>query len=162
MLRAARKDGGMDSSDDERYERRLVEETSKLRVELAGVEVRLTDRIAQSEGRLLRWSFVFWLGQVVALSAILSARPQAATRLYGTDLLGAALGCVLSIPLISTIDPPRTIILAGVILSAGGIPMSLGRPKQLAAGAMVTAFSASSWGRPNATATPASYGRRCV
>lgn len=83
-------DGG-----DERFERRLVEETSKLRVELAGVETRLTDRIAQSEGTLrqeigalevrmergfgalradvLRWSFAFWIGQVVATTAIMSA-----------------------------------------------------------------------------------------
>lgn len=80
---------------DERYERRLVEETSKLRVELAGVEVRLADRIGQSEGTLrqelagleirmergfgvlradvIKWSFVFWLGQVVAMTAIMSA-----------------------------------------------------------------------------------------
>lgn len=91
----------MDGSD-ERYERRLVEETSKLRVELAGVEVRLTDRIAQSEGTLrqelhaldvrmeremgatrsefgalrsdvIKWSFAFWIGQVVAMAAIMSA-----------------------------------------------------------------------------------------
>lgn len=91
----------MDSGD-ERYERRLVEETSKLRVELAGVEVRLTDRIAQSEGTLrqelhaldvrleremgatraefgalrsdvIKWSFAFWIGQVVAMTAIMNA-----------------------------------------------------------------------------------------
>ena len=94
MLRAVRKDDGMDSGD-ERYERRLVEETSKLRVELAGVEVRLTDRIAQSEGTLrqeisslevrmergfgnlrsdvIKWSFACWIGQVVATAAIMSA-----------------------------------------------------------------------------------------
>ncbi|MBA3949693.1 MAG: hypothetical protein H0X44_07090, partial [Acidobacteria bacterium] len=35
---------------DERFERRLVEETSTLRVEAAGAEVRLVDRIAQAEG----------------------------------------------------------------------------------------------------------------
>ncbi len=105
-------DGG-----DERFERRLVEETSKLRVDAAGAEVRLIeriaqaesglrhdmgalevrlgDRIAQSEGALrheinglevrmeralgglrsdvLKWSFAFWIGQVVALTAIMRA-----------------------------------------------------------------------------------------
>ncbi|MDQ3170282.1 MAG: hypothetical protein M3Q55_09120 [Acidobacteriota bacterium] len=94
------------SSDDERFERRLVEETSKLRVEAAGIEtrlvdrvgqaevavrkdigaleVRLVDRIAQSEGSLrqemgalradvLKWSFVFWIGQVVAMTAVMSS-----------------------------------------------------------------------------------------
>ena len=82
-------------SGDERAERRLVEETSKLRVELAGVEVRLTDRIAQSEGTLrqeihtldvrmqremgalrsdvLKWSFAFWIGQVITMTAIMNA-----------------------------------------------------------------------------------------
>ncbi|MDQ3069956.1 MAG: hypothetical protein M3R55_09540 [Acidobacteriota bacterium] len=76
---------------DERFERRLVEETSKLRVDLAGVEVRLTERIAQSEGTLrqdvgglevriekrmgdlLKWSFAFWVGQVIAMTAIMNA-----------------------------------------------------------------------------------------
>ena len=106
----------MDSGD-ERYERRLVEETSKLRVEAAGTEVRLTDRIAQTESALrqemgslevrltnriaqsesmlrqeigglevrmergfgtmradvIKWSFAFWLGQIVAMTMIMRA-----------------------------------------------------------------------------------------
>ena len=95
----------MDSGD-ERYERRRVEETSKLRVELAGVEMRLTERIAQTESTLrqemsdlgvalrqesaslevrmergfgtlradiIKWAFLFWLGQVAAMTAIMSA-----------------------------------------------------------------------------------------
>jgi len=95
MLRRASDDEDDMNAPDERFERRLVEETSKLRVELAGVEVRLTDRIAQSEGALrqelsglelrmertmgglrtdvLRWSFLFWIGQVAVMTAILSA-----------------------------------------------------------------------------------------
>ncbi len=101
VLRAVRKEDTMDGGDD-RFERRLVEETAKLRVEVAGVEVRLTDRIAQSEGTLrqeihgldvrmergmgalradfgavrsdvVKWAFAFWLGQVVAIGAIMSA-----------------------------------------------------------------------------------------
>ena len=52
MLRRATQDEDDMNAPDERFERRLVEETSKVRVELAGVEVRLTDRIAQSEGTL--------------------------------------------------------------------------------------------------------------
>lgn len=90
------------NDDAERFARRLVEETSKLqveigaaegrsRVELAGVELRLTDRIAQSEGTLrkaigslevrmekrmgdlLKWTFAFWVGQVIAMTAIMNA-----------------------------------------------------------------------------------------
>jgi hypothetical protein len=44
----------------DRYERRLSEETGKLRVDIAGIET-----------RLVRWMFVFWLGQLgVTLSAV--------------------------------------------------------------------------------------------
>ena len=82
MRRAAVKANVMDDGDD-RFERRLIEETSRVRVELAGVEVRLTDRVAQAEGalrqemgalevRLLKWSFAFWIGQVIALTAIMN------------------------------------------------------------------------------------------
>jgi hypothetical protein len=88
----------------ERFERRLVEETSKLRVEMAqgfgglrqemsslegrlrqemgGLEGRLRQEMGGLEGRLhkeiggqrvesLRWSFVFWIGQVAAMAALL-------------------------------------------------------------------------------------------
>ena len=102
---------------DERFERRLVEETSTVRVEVAAVEMRLTDRIGQVESKLtdrigqvesqlrqeigavevrvvdrvaqlevrmergfgslrsdmIKWSFAFWIGQVVAMTAIMSA-----------------------------------------------------------------------------------------
>jgi hypothetical protein len=95
----------------ERFERRLVEETSKLRVEMAqgfsglrqemsslegrlrqemgglrqemgGLEGRLRQEMGGLEGRLhkeiggqrvesLRWSFLFWVGQVAAMAALL-------------------------------------------------------------------------------------------
>jgi hypothetical protein len=95
MLRHALEQEDDMNAPDERFERRLVEETSKVRVELAGVEVRLTDRIAQSEGTLrqeisgvevrmeravgalrsdvLKWSFLFWIGQVAVMTAVMSA-----------------------------------------------------------------------------------------
>lgn len=43
----------------ERFERRLVEELSTVRIELAQLRV-----------DLLRWSFAFWIGQVVAVATI--------------------------------------------------------------------------------------------
>ena len=42
----------LDSATD-RFERRLTEETGMLRVQMA-----------RMEGRLIRWMFVFWLGQL--------------------------------------------------------------------------------------------------
>jgi len=79
----------------ERFERRLAETGSALRVqiaqteaavrqemanlesrlrqELGGMEVRIRREIAISRVELLRWSFVFWIGQVVAVSAVMAA-----------------------------------------------------------------------------------------
>lgn len=53
----------------DRFERRIVEEASKLRVDLANTESRLQARITD----LMKWSFVFWIGQVIAITAIMSA-----------------------------------------------------------------------------------------
>ena len=45
----------------ERFERRLIDETAKLRVELA------KDRF-----EMVKWMFLFWLGQIAAMTAIMS------------------------------------------------------------------------------------------
>jgi len=73
----------------ERFERRLVEETSKLRVEMAQMGASLRQEMAQLGGslrqeiaelrgdlrediatgrfELLKWAFLFWVGQVVSV-----------------------------------------------------------------------------------------------
>lgn len=69
----------------DRFERRLVEECAKLRVEMAalradlvaqvgglaaqatGSESTLRQEIASTRTEILRWSFVFWIGQVAAI-----------------------------------------------------------------------------------------------
>ena len=56
----------------ERFERRLVEETSKLRVDMAQMRSDLHGEILASRFELIKWNFVFWIGQVVALSGIIS------------------------------------------------------------------------------------------
>jgi hypothetical protein len=72
----------------ERFERRLSESIAqseaalrkemgqleiRLRQELSQMEVRLVREIALSRADLLKWSFVFWIGQVVAVSAVMAA-----------------------------------------------------------------------------------------
>ena len=47
---------------EERFERRLVEETSKLRIEIHSLRA-----------DLIRWMFIFWVGQVGTIIAILFA-----------------------------------------------------------------------------------------
>lgn len=68
----------------ERFERRLAESASGLRVqiaqseaairaEMAHMEVRIVREIAGTRGDLIKWSFLFWIGQVVAMSAVMAA-----------------------------------------------------------------------------------------
>jgi hypothetical protein len=72
----------------ERFERRLAETASGLRVQIADSEARLRQELSGMEVRILReilreiagsrvellkWSFVFWIGQVVAVSAVMAA-----------------------------------------------------------------------------------------
>ena len=90
----------------ERFEHRLAEESSGLRVQIAQSEAAVRNEIGQVEGRLrhemgqlevglrqeigqmelrivreignsrfdlLKWTFAFWIGQVVAMSAIMAA-----------------------------------------------------------------------------------------
>ena len=48
----------------ERYERRLSEEVS-------GLRVALVREISDLKGDILKWTFLFWIGQVTALAGLL-------------------------------------------------------------------------------------------
>lgn len=77
---------------EERFARRLAESLASLEIRLtekmtekiasletrltassASLEVRLTDKMAALETRVVRWAFVFWVGQLAAVVAILFA-----------------------------------------------------------------------------------------
>lgn len=51
----------------DRYEARLTTELAALRRDV-------TQELATTRAELLRWSFVFWIGQVAAISAIVAFR----------------------------------------------------------------------------------------
>lgn len=51
----------------------MTETEGRLRVELAGMDTRFERRLSNVRFDLVKWSFVFWLGQVVTMTAILSA-----------------------------------------------------------------------------------------
>ena len=66
----------------DRFERRLVEEISSVRLQLTQVEASLRkdmtemgasirQDMATNRVELLKWSFLFWVGQVVAVAAIM-------------------------------------------------------------------------------------------
>ena len=89
----------------------------------------------------------FLLGGV-ALAVILAGGGAAVGRLYFADLLGASVGCALSIPLMVLVGPPATVLLAGSALALSGI--RLARPPErlvLVAGVLVLASAAAfgSW-----------------
>ena len=56
----------------ERFERRLVEETSKLRVEMAQLRSDLRDDMSSLRVELLRWAFMFWVGQIVSIGGLMA------------------------------------------------------------------------------------------
>jgi hypothetical protein len=53
----------------------------------------------------------------VVISTILGRAGENVGRLYFADLLGAGLGCVLAIPLISTLSPPQVVALAAFLFA---------------------------------------------
>ncbi len=56
----------------ERFKRRLTEEISGLRVEMAHGFASLRQEIAVTKVELIKWSFVFWTGQVVVLGGLMA------------------------------------------------------------------------------------------
>jgi hypothetical protein len=49
----------------ERFERRLSEEIGKLRIDVV-------EQLAITRHELLKWSFLFWIGQVAAVAGLLA------------------------------------------------------------------------------------------
>jgi hypothetical protein len=57
----------------EKFERRLSEEISKLRIEMKEEISKLRVEMAQMRADLIRWMFVFWVGQLIAMLGLLVA-----------------------------------------------------------------------------------------
>ena len=56
----------------DRFDRRLVEVSSGLRVQIAQSESTLRGDIAAGRVEFIKWSFIFWVGQVLAVTGILT------------------------------------------------------------------------------------------
>lgn len=61
--------------EEERQERvqlhvELAEFRQQMAAQMAGMEMRLTGRIADVKSDLMKWSFVFWCGAVAAVAAL--------------------------------------------------------------------------------------------
>ncbi|MBO8132220.1 MAG: DUF1640 domain-containing protein [Candidatus Marinimicrobia bacterium] len=65
---------------EEKFEKRLSEELAKVRVEIAEVKTELIERIEalktndeKVKSELIKWMFIFWVGQIGAILGILFA-----------------------------------------------------------------------------------------
>jgi hypothetical protein len=56
----------------DRFERRLTDEISALRVELHHGLASVRQELATSRVELLKWSFLFWVGQIGATAGLLA------------------------------------------------------------------------------------------
>ncbi len=84
---------------------------------------------------IILFLFIPFLAGGIAISTILGSRPEQINRLYGVDLLGAALGCALCIPLIYFLTPPGAVMLSGFAMAVTGLRGS-GRGIGFAAGVL--------------------------
>ncbi|MDZ7344383.1 MAG: hypothetical protein ONA90_07695 [candidate division KSB1 bacterium] len=58
---------------EEKFERRLSEEISKLEVRLSQKISLLETKISETRADLIKWMFIFWVGQVAVILGILFA-----------------------------------------------------------------------------------------
>ena len=58
---------------EEKFERRLSEEMSKLRVEMAEMKSELNNKMGSMRADIIKWMFVFWVGQIGVMIGILFA-----------------------------------------------------------------------------------------
>ncbi len=57
----------------EKFERRLAEESAKLREAIAELRSEFKSDIASTRADLIRWMFIFWVGQIGVIFAMLLA-----------------------------------------------------------------------------------------
>lgn len=80
-----------------------------------------------------------FLAAGIALAAIFSSDPGRIHRLYGADLLGAALGCAAVVPLIPLVSPPGIVMLAGLCFAAAALPLPANRHRAASSAALAAA-----------------------
>ena len=71
--------------------------------------------------------FASFVAVGVMIATLFGRRSEQIGRLYFADLLGAGLACAVVVALISSIGPPATIVLAGLILAVAGLRIAVRR-----------------------------------
>lgn len=75
----------------------------------------------------------------VIVSIVLGRARERVGRLYFADMTGAALGCLLAIPLITQFGPPTLVMLTALIFAVVGVALLPRRSASFVLGAVVTA-----------------------
>src|SRR5436190_23122302 len=60
------------STASDRFERRLAEELGAFRIDISAALSEIRQEMAVGRIELLKWSFVFWIGQVAAVAGLLA------------------------------------------------------------------------------------------
>lgn len=68
--------------------------------------------------------YISFLPIGMCVSALFARRPDDINRLYFSDLVGAAMACLVVVPLIATVGPVSIIALAGIMLLAIGLHLA--------------------------------------
>ena len=86
--------------------------------------------------------FTPFLAAGLAIATILANDPERLARLYAVDLLGAGLGCALCVPLLGSLSPPGTVLVAGALVALAGLLAATSHMQRLAAVALVLVLAA--------------------
>ena len=71
--------------------------------------------------------FLVYLIVGILIAKLFASRPESINRLYAADLIGAALGCAMSIYLMRQITPPGCIYLSGAVFAGAGLRQARAR-----------------------------------
>ncbi len=63
-----------------RVETRLVQQEARIETRFSELEARLVGRMAELKADVLKWAFLFWIGQVAAMAALLAFMLHGAPR----------------------------------------------------------------------------------
>jgi hypothetical protein len=78
----------------------------------------------------------------IAIAALFAGCPREINRLYGADLIGAALGCTIVIPLMMAIQPPACVMVSAAVFALAGVPLSWRRHPNLFRSAVIVSACA--------------------
>jgi len=84
-------------------------------------------------------AFIFFLNGVL-LSTVFARAPRPISRLYGADLLGGALACMATVPLLNVIGAPNAVLVSALVMALAAALWAQRRSAKFAAALVGAAF----------------------